>query len=50
MTNVVIDSILYGKIEDIGNNRGVKTDFWSKYEIEGFLIRRPKIRKKYFTC
>jgi len=48
MTNVVIDSTLYDKLNDIGKRRNIEIDSWSKDEIEWFLLRRPDIRKKYF--
>lgn len=49
MTNVVIDSTLYNKLEDLKRERGYDIDFWSKDEIEWFLLRRPDIRKRFFT-
>jgi hypothetical protein len=48
MTNVVIDSTVYNKLNEIGTRKGYDIKFWSKDEIEWFLLRRPDIRKKFF--
>jgi hypothetical protein len=48
MTNGVIDPTLFDKLDMIAKTKEVKTDTWSKYEIERFLARRPDIKKRYF--
>jgi len=48
MTNGVIDSTLFDKLDAISKKKKVKTRTWSKLEIERFLARRPDIKKRYF--
>ena len=48
MTNGVIDSTLFDKLDAISKKNKVKTRTWSKLEIERFLARRPDIKKRYF--
>jgi len=48
MTNGVIDSTLYDKLDTICKKKGVETQTWSKLEIERFLSQRPEIKKRYF--
>jgi len=49
MTNVVIDPSLYDKLDDLRMRKGYDIDFWSKDEMEWFLLRRPDIRRRFFA-
>ena len=48
MTSGVIDSTLYDKLDGITRNRGIKTDWWSRLELERFLARHLELRDRYF--
>ncbi len=48
MTSGVIDSTLYDKLDGITRNRAIKTDSWSRLELERFLARHLELRDRYF--
>lgn len=47
MTNSIIDSGLYDKLDNIKRNYGIEIDDWSKLEIENFLDIHQEIKDKY---
>jgi hypothetical protein len=49
ITNTVIDSTLYDKLDGIAKNRSIKIDTYSKFELERFLARRLDIKQRYFN-
>jgi len=49
MTNAVIDSTLYDKLDAIGLNRSVDTDTWDGSRLQRAVALRPDLRRRYFN-
>lgn len=48
MTNEVIDSTLYDKLDSIAERRNIGLQSWDGRRIHRFLASRPDLMKKYF--
>ncbi|HZH17214.1 MAG TPA: restriction endonuclease [Archangium sp.] len=48
MTNSVIDSTLYDKMDAIAARRGLEVKYWSGLELERFIAPRQDLLRRYF--
>lgn len=48
MTNEVIDSTLYDKLDAVTSRRGVGLDTWDGRRLQRFLTSRPDLMQRYF--